>query len=269
MKVYLLAEKLKYRHTSLKGLTIGMPLVSVFLAMWLTHDYFVISSYNWWYIGLYPCLIGILCGMIGGKDKKKKNLTIGSLPCDMGKIWDAKILLGAVMSGAAMLCVVIFTMIAVSVLESGLDRTMIALPPVKAQLTAGLIIWLSSLWQIPFCLFLVQKMGMFLMLFIHMGSYSILSVTSSLTPWFAFFPGAITARLMCPVLGILPNGLLAVEGQMTYLPELMRIQNIWIGVPASIFWFWLFWQGGRKHFQKIFSEKAFRKSFQKMIFIGR
>ncbi|MCM1125284.1 MAG: lantibiotic immunity ABC transporter MutE/EpiE family permease subunit [Lachnospiraceae bacterium] len=257
MKIYFLAEKLKYRHTSLKGLTIGMPLASVLLAMWLTHDYFAVSSYNWWYIGLYPCLIGILCGMIGEKDKKKKNLTIGSLPCNMGKIWDAKILLGTVLSGAAMLCVVIFTMIAVSVLENELNQTIIALPSVKVQLTAGLVIWLSSLWQIPFCLLFVQKMGMFLMLLIHMGSYSILAVTASLTPWFAFFPEAITARLMCPVLGVLPNGLPAVEGQMTYLPELMEIQNIWIGVPASIFWFWLFWKGSRKHFQKVLSENVF------------
>lgn len=250
MKMYFQAEKLKYHHTFLTGLVIWMPLTVVFLSAWLTHDYFTIDCYNWWYIGLYPGLIGVLCGTIGGKDKEKKNYTIWSLPCSMKKIWDAKVLTGALWSGIAMSCMIIFTIVMGKVLEIMMNRTFIVQPTLKAQLTAGVIIWLTTLWQIPFCLFLSQKMGTFLMFLLHMGSYTIISTVISLKSWFAFWPGAITSRLMCSVLGVLPNGLLAVEGQMTWSPELVETQNLLIGIPAAVFWFFVFWRGSRESFQR-------------------
>ena len=69
MSRFFKAEQLKYRHTYLRGSTVFMPLLTVFLSAWLTHSYFLVDSYNWWYIGMYPGFLGILCGMIGGKDK--------------------------------------------------------------------------------------------------------------------------------------------------------------------------------------------------------
>ena len=97
--------------------------------------------------------------------------------------------------------------------------------------------------------------SMFLMLLVHMGSYTVIGVTMSLKPWFVLFPGAITSRLMCPVLGILPNGLLAVEGQMTYFPEIMESENLLAGVTAALLWFLLFWWGSRTYFERQVSGK--------------
>ena len=91
MKHYFQAEQLKYRHTSVAAITFGMPVFTALLAFWLTSSYFSIDVYNWWYIGLYPGFLGILCSIIGKKDKQKKNYTIWSLPCGMEQIWDAKI----------------------------------------------------------------------------------------------------------------------------------------------------------------------------------
>ena len=249
-KSYFLAEKLKYRHSFLKGLVVLMPLISVFLAAWLTHAFFAVDSYNWWYMGLYPGLIGILCGIIGGKDRRKNNFTIWSLPCSMKRIWDAKVLVGAVMSAAAVLCTIALTVFVGKAMENILHINFIISPSLKMQLAAGLVMWLTTLWQIPFCLFLSQKMGMFLMLLLHMAGSLILSAAISLKPWFALFPGAITARLMCPILGILPNGLPAVEGQMTYSGELMGMQNLLVGVPAALLWFLLFWWGSRTYYER-------------------
>lgn len=250
MKAFFQAEIMKYRHTFLKGAIILMPLAVVFLSVMLTPDCFAVTGFNWWYIGLYPGLIGILCGGIGGKDQKQKNNTFLSLPCDVKKIWDAKILAGAVMSGMAMLGMLLFTIIMGKALGIMAQGAFPDGPGLKRQLAAGMLIWLTGLWQIPFCLFLSQKMGTFLMLFVHMGSYTIISVVVSLKPWFVFLPGAITSRLMCPVLGILPNGLLAVEGQMTYAPELADPQSLLVGIPAAVFWFLVFWLGSRKCYQR-------------------
>ncbi len=248
MQSYFLAEKLKYRHTFMKGMTISMPLISVVLAAWLTQSYFAVDSYNWWYMGLYPGFLGILCGIIGGKDKKKKNLTIGSLPCSMKRIWDAKILVGILMSAVSVFFLVILTMAAGWGMEHGMHIIFFLQPSMKAQITAGIVMWLTTLWQIPFCLLLSQKMGIFPMLLVHMGSGTLISVFVSLKPWFALFPGAITSRLMCPILGILPNGLPAMEGQMTYFEEIVGMENLMIGIPASVLWFALFWWGSRKAF---------------------
>ena len=98
MKHYFQAEQLKYRHTSVAAITLGMPVFTALLAFWLTSSYFSVDVYNWWYIGLYPGFLGILCSIIGKKDKQKKNYTIWSLPCGMEQIWDAKILVGIKMS---------------------------------------------------------------------------------------------------------------------------------------------------------------------------
>ena len=250
MKNYFEAERLKYRHTSMKGITVIMPLVTVFLAAWLTHIFFAVDSYNWWYMGLYPGFLGILCGMIGGKDKGKKNYTIWSLPCSMVKIWDAKVLVGMMMSGISVICMVLLTIIIGKAMEVGFHIQYIAEPSVGLQILAGVVMWLTTLWQIPICLFLVQKMSTFLMVVIHMGCYTILAVIVSRKPWFALFPGAITSRLMCPILGVLPNGLLLQPGQMTYSSELARMESLLIGIPAALLWFGLFWWGSRRWFER-------------------
>lgn len=250
MKTYFLAEKLKYKHTVLKALVIWMPVISLLLSACLTYSYFSVDSYNWWYTALCPGMMGLVCGIIGGKDKRKRNFTIWSLPCSMEKIWDAKVLMGAGMSGIANFCMVIFTIAMGKFLEQVLHINFILQPSIKMQLTAGALIWFTTLWQIPFCLLLAQKMGTFLMFLIHMITCSVISCTISLKPWFAVLPGAITSRLMCPVLGILPNGLPAAEGQMTYSPEFMKMWNLWIGIPAALLWFGVLWMISRNWFKR-------------------
>lgn len=85
-----------------------MPMFTALLAFWLTSSYFSVDVYNWWYIGLYPGFLGILCSIIGKKDKQKKNYTIWSLPCGMEQIWDAKILVGIKMSAVAVAGLTLF-----------------------------------------------------------------------------------------------------------------------------------------------------------------
>ena len=114
--------------------------------------------------------------------------------------------------------------------------------------------WLTTLWEIPFCLLLAQKISTFLMLVIHVGIYSILSTSVSLKPWFALFPGAITSRLMCVVIKVMPNGLPFEPGQVTYSPELGRVSGLLIGIPAALLWFLVFWLAGRTWFRKQVAE---------------
>lgn len=250
MRNYRKAEMLKYRHTFLCGVVLLMPVVSVVFAAVLTGEYFVVDTYNWWYIGLYPGMIGIVCGMIGGKDKKKKNFTLWSLPCEMGKIWDAKIFTGAFFSGLSVIFLTVLSFAVAKLLGEGLHIEFLAQPSAKMQILAGIVLFVTTLWQVPFCLFLSQKIGSFPMFLVHMGSFTLMSTMVSLKPWYMALPGGITSRLMCPLLGILPNGLLAREGAVTYSPEFMESWNLPVGVLASLIWFFLFFLGSRKWFER-------------------
>ena len=104
MKHYFQAEQLKYRHTSVAAITIGMPMFTALLAFWLTSSYFSVDVYNWWYIGLYPGFLGILCSIIGKKDKQKKNYTIWSLPCGMEQIKSYKPSTNSISEGQVLTC---------------------------------------------------------------------------------------------------------------------------------------------------------------------
>lgn len=244
------AEKLKYHHTCMLGLTFFMPLAVVFLAAWLTGSYFSVDAYNWWYIGLYPGFLGVVSSVIGRKDLEKKNHTIWSLPCEMERIWDAKVLVGVMESGTAVFILTVLTIICEKGIEGIFHVSMAAVFSFQTKLAAGVVLWLTTLWQIPFCLLLSQKMGTFVMLLIHMISYSVLAGTMSLKPWFFLLPGAITSRLMCPVIGVLPNGLLFEPGQMTYSLELGERSSLGIGIFSALLWFCFFWFAGRKWFGK-------------------
>lgn len=250
MKSYFQAECLKCRHTSVNKLMVMMPLCSVILSAFLTNKYFGIDSYNWWYVVLFPGMIALICGVIGCKDKKQQNRTIWTLPVDMGKIWNGKVLLGIRVSGVALIFFLILVLVGSWILRNIMDVSFVIEPSVGAQVLAIIILWLCCLWQIPFCLFLSQVMGTFPMLLLHMGTFTVMSVILSLKPYFMFFPGALSARMMCTVLGVLPNGLLAVEGQATYSPELVRASSLAAGIPAAIFWFLLFWIIGKRWFER-------------------
>lgn len=250
MGAYFQAEKLKNRHTFLWGLTILMPLVCSFLSAQLTHRYFAMDGYNWWYMMIMPGFLTITCGLVGGKDLKKQNRTIGSLPADMGKIWDAKVLLCAVASGMATLALTAFVFFGTLLLKDGLHMVFINPPSFGNQILAAVLIWITSLWQLPFCLFLTQKTGVLSAAVLNLAAGQIVGPLASLKVWFFLIPYGITPRVMCPVIKTLPNGFVAEPGQLTYTDALMDPFMAVAGAAVSLLWFVLIWYLGRKWYRK-------------------
>lgn len=247
---YYLAERLKNRHTFVGKLIVVMPLITVCLAAWLMKDYFTIDSYNWWYIVLFPGLLALVCAMVGGRDKKMENRAIRALPVDMGAVWDGKVLYGIRCLGISLLVFLGITL----AISTGLEQTAGAVfrinPSAGEQLAAVGILFVTSLWQIPFCLFLQEMIGVFPMVLIHMGSYFLSAVELSLHTYFMLLPGGITARLMCMVLKILPNGLVAEPGSLTFTPQLLEKKGLPVGIAASVMWFLAFWIVSRTWFDR-------------------
>lgn len=250
MREYYLAEKLKNRHTSAGKLIWMMPLLVIFLAAALTMDYFTIDCYNWWYTTLFPGMIAFLCGAAGERDKKLGNRAIWTLPADMGRVWDGKVLYGIRGMGIALLILMGTALVTSTVMEQILHWGFQLNITPGQHLLAVLVLFVTSLWQVPFCLFLQQIIGTFPMVFIHLGIYTLCDIWLSLKPYFMALPGGIAAREMCIVLKILPNGLVAESGSMTFTPELLEWQGIPLGIAAAILWFFVLWVLGRKWFER-------------------
>lgn len=250
MTAYFQAERMKFRHSVIPKIVVGMPLLCIAASVLMTYSYFTIDSYNWWYMFLYPGTAALLCGSIGMKDKKQQNRTILSLPVDMEKVWDAKVGYGVWLMGITMAVLSAGVILAGMVLRSILPIPFSWEPSVTAQIAAAVILWLSFLWQVPFCQLLTRLVGLFPMILIHVGSYALLSVAISLKSFYMVLPQGISARMMCAVIGVLPNGLPAEAGQMTFSPELLEMKSVWVGVPVSLLWFLVLWYLGRKCVRK-------------------
>lgn len=247
---YWKAERMKYRHTFMKPTAVLMPLAGIAAAAILTAQYFVMDCYNWWYMMLAPGTIAILCGMIGEKDRRQKNRTICALPICLGKVWDAKVLTAAGASGLSVLVLWAGTMLTALFLGMGQAGAADGSAGAGRLLLAAALIWVTSLWQIPLCLWLTQKLGSIVMLLIHLSVYALLSVVLSLQSWFWVLPAGITPRLMCVVLRILPNGLAAKEGNLTFSPELLSPDVLWAGILSSLGWLAFLWLFGRRSYER-------------------
>lgn len=244
------AEVLKNRRTAAGKLAAGMPLAAVLIAAVLTGEYVVIDCYNWWYMVLLPAFIALLSGVVSGKEKRQKNRNILNLPVDMKRIWD-----GQILYGIRMLFISLFLLLAAALLTENFFRELFHMEfPAEvgagSQLAAAVVLFVTSLWQIPFCLLLQQLFGGALAPLIHVAGYGCIAVTVSLKPYYMLIPGAIPARLMCSILKILPNGLVAQPGSVTYLPELVTYQGFPAGIASSLLWFLLLWGIGRRVFER-------------------
>lgn len=248
MRKYYMAEKMKNRHTYVEKLMLLMPLITMCLTAGLMADYFIINYYNWWYIVLLPGMIAIICAAVGNRDKKMKNSPMLVLPADLGLVWDGKVLYGIRCMGITLI-IFLLAILCFSIGAEQMRQSVFLIHlSVGENIQAIVVLFTTSLWQIPFCLFLQQMISTFPMLLIHIGSYSLLATGLSLSSFFMILPGGITARLMCIILKILPNGLIAESGSITFSPELLEWRSLPAGIASSLIWFFLLWMISRRWF---------------------
>lgn len=234
------AENLKFRHTVTGKLWILMQALTLLLAYGISRGNGISSAYNWWYTLMLPGMVTLSACMIVEKDRKGKNRAVLSLPSSPGKVWDAKILVGmktlllANLLGAAANLILGLYLIPRFWIPQVLEIS-------PAQIAAsGAVMTAATLWQIPLCLWMSQKWGFLPALILNMilnGSGPLAAVT----PYWILDPWAILPRLMTGIIGILPNGLPAVPGSMTYTPGITDNSVILPGVLVTIAWLAVLW----------------------------
>ncbi|MGE6599539.1 lantibiotic immunity ABC transporter MutE/EpiE family permease subunit [Bacillus proteolyticus] len=243
---YLVSEKIKIRHTFLNKLIWLAPLAPMLLAFLLSGDYFQLSSYNWWYTTILPGMLSLSCVLLAEKDKKMNNRAILSLPISLKQVWISKILL--VLGILICSCMIFFCSIQLFSLLVNKENFQII--SVMNVLLGSIVLIVTFMWQIPICLFLGNKIGLFPTILLNMGANVFLGILFATKSMWWMNPFTYPSRLMIPIVKILPNGLYAKPESVTFTPELLSYSAILPGVVISVVLFLLFAYMTTKWFEK-------------------
>ncbi len=219
------AEHWKLRHTFGGKIFVTAPCLMLLLSAFLAGgSSFAAGAWNWWYSTFLPASLSIACYLSIKKDQSQKyhNLFLLSIPPQ--KSWNGKILYCAAGLLISNLVLYLGTLLGGALMGTTISDS--------GGLAAVFLLTAGYLWEVPLFLFLSARFGMFLSIF---GSVvlSIVGVLMApkLSSWW-LCPSAIPDRLMCPVLGLLPNGLpVPVESGL-------NSENVILpGVILSLVWF--------------------------------
>lgn len=226
MKALFRSERLKMRHSfgSYLPPLAALLQVAVSLFMSMGTAYYSVNAWNWWYTMLLPGMLAILCYLCIIKEKRQHYANMLTTQVWPGRCWAGKILYCA--SGLLCANLLIFAGTALGGLIVGSSI------PTGSGFAAALLLTVCSLWEIPLYLILSVRFGMFATVFTCMVLTvgSLIALGASRLWWIC--PASIPFRLMCPVLQIMPNGLLVEAGS-----RYMHADVILPGVTLSVIWF--------------------------------
>jgi ABC-2 type transport system permease protein len=207
------AEHLKLKRTFTKKLIWLAPVVTaLFGAVLMAGQSFQQGSYNWWYSMLLPGMLSLLCAGVIQKDTKKLCYrALLDLPVDPAEIWLGKI--GVCVWLFFVLCVIFFIAVTLGgfVYGSGI--------PFWQSAFASLTLFATFLWQIPVCMVLADRLGLLVAVFLNFAANVVFLIGTAKTVW--WIPYSIPARLMCPVIKVMPNGLVVPDGDPLQNPDVI------------------------------------------------
>lgn len=194
------AEHLKQKHSFQRVLIWLAPTLTLLLAFVLMGgNYIQPGGYNWWYILILPGSIALTASFVIINDSSKNFHGLFSIVIDKDKIWYSKIMLCTIY--LAIECLIFFLEVTIM---GYLFKSTIS---IKDSFLASVILFITYSWQIPLIMYLSMKFKIGVAVLISMicncGIAIICAVKST---W--WIPFAIPSRLMCHVIGVLPNGLL-------------------------------------------------------------
>lgn len=244
---YFKSENLKIKRTFVQKLIWAAPLSIIFLAVVLQRGYFVETVYNWWYAMFLISMITLNSCFQIRVDNKKKDKAVLALPVDLRKVYLAKILVGIknITVSTAIVCV---TARIGQYIFPGYSEINLAF---FNGIQAFLVIILTSIWMIPLFHFFSAKFGIYLNILFGFGIGFISDLIAPKSYWWVN-PFGYTCRAICPILKIMPNGLLAKPGNTTFTPEILNSSSIPISIIVSLVLFFILtyattkWYEGRE-----------------------
>ncbi|MGN7477760.1 lantibiotic immunity ABC transporter MutE/EpiE family permease subunit [Solibacillus silvestris] len=211
MYLYLKSEIIKIRRTKIGKMLLIIPFICAFLALgfnFLSGDPQVISLspetiINHWGILWLSVLIALMAGLLNNLEKKSTNFkTIIGLPINLQKKELSRVLLviGFVALGSLLLIV------AISV-ASLLIGTNPYLASVSFCILTVVLMFVVSLWQVPFCLWLSRKTNFFITLLLNsMLNLNLGTLFAPTEDWW-LIPYSWHLRVQMPLTKLHSNGI--------------------------------------------------------------
>lgn len=201
---YLKSEHLKFKRTISNKLIFIVPLITAIFA-WLMGGYmgYQYMTLYWWYALLLPGAIAILCSLSHRKEENVgKYYSVFSMPVNLSRFEFAK----GIILVEKLLVSAIFLALLISI--SNIIAPATAVYSLLHSITGSIGIILASVWQIPLCLYLTRKTGMFVPIVLNAILGIVLSTATALGNTIAwwFVPYCWAAKLAEPLMGIEING---------------------------------------------------------------
>ena len=181
---------------------------------------FLALVFNWWSFLFLPLGMGLFGGLVALQEKKAGNYRVQrSHDISPFKIWINKVFGMAIISFMSSIVLIL------SIIVSGLLTEKGAMP-LRQIITAGLLCWLVSLVLIPIQLWIAT-----------------MSVMVAPTSYWIVCPWSYATRLMCPIIGVHPNGVVLdssnplLDTSVIPLGIIVSIVVLTLAVCLTGFWF--------------------------------
>ena len=216
------SELLKYKRTFMGKLIVFAPaffaVYGVVIMFYMQNDQAVAAGntsmswesllaliFNWWSFLFLPLGAALFATMAAAQEKKAGNYrALRTRNISPVEIWVNKIAGMASYSLISTFVLVIITLVTGYLTANGL-------PPLAQIIEAALVCWISMLALFPIQLWAATCGGIFLSMGIGFIGMVVGVVVAPLPLWF-IMPWSWATRMMCPIVGIHPNGLILEAG---------------------------------------------------------
>ncbi|WP_422448118.1 lantibiotic immunity ABC transporter MutE/EpiE family permease subunit [Thermoanaerobacterium sp. DL9XJH110] len=232
------SEYLKYKKTFARRLIIFGPLFFILLALlqklFIPEDFIKTwqlllgQVYNWWSVLFIPMGTALFAALVQVQEERAGNYrNLHTRDISLPGLWAARVLVMAAHTGLATLVLIASTVI------SGLITADGNIPWFKIT-AGGLAMWVSSMDLIPLQLWVAAKKGAFASMAVGFLGLAA-GVMAAPESYWIFVPWSRPTRLMCPIIGVHPNGVLLEPGDPLLNPSV-----ILPGIAAAIVSFTIF-----------------------------
>ena len=238
MMNYLKAEHLKYKRTISNKLLWLAPLLTAFFA-WIVGGFygFPYMTFYWWYAFQLPGTNAILCSLSHQKEERAgKYYSVLAAPINLKKFEYAKALILFEKLLVAALFLAVFSAI------SNVISPSLAVYSIGRGFAGSVALVITSIWQIPLCLFLARKTGMFLPIAANTLLGILMPILLGNTAFAWVCPYCWAAKLAELFMGIESNG--------TFLGITMFSWNVFLPLVLSVLFYVLLTLGDANHFSK-------------------
>lgn len=232
MMQVLRAELLKYRRTFMVKLVVCIPLFFAVYALATTYllpmaynwNGILVLSFNWWPVTFLPLGYGLFAGMVASQERKAGAYRV--LKTEAGapqRIWLGKIGGMMVVSALSSLVLVVGDLVC-GVLQGNV-------PPLQVVAVAALLCWVTTWALIPLMLWAASWGGMLLSLALGIAGMTAGVLLAPTKLWLCC-PWSWATRLMCPVIGVHPNGTILPQGSPLFD---VGVIPVGLGVSLTVF----------------------------------